>query len=339
MINNAASKDVGREKQGEALKKIAEEYGIKDEKTREPVKKLGKDDFFRIMVTQLKNQDPTKPYDNEQMAAQMAQFTSLEQMINMNSNIEKLADAQKPLFHLGAAGLINKWVTSDSSRVTHTEGKYTEFKFTLPAEAQNVRMSIMNEKGEVIREISKQSMSDGTKVVKWDGKRANNMQAPTGVYSVQIRAENEQGKPLVVNTSNKYQIHGIAFEGKETVLLAGDPKNPQKLLLRSVAKIETDPESEKNMSVKNEKKVEAVSAESKQSQEQSADNADSKSKLPQQNAETQAVTAATSTEGQVVQEAMPGQAAKFESLSPDLIKGLLGNGNAAIQSAGGIAAK
>jgi flagellar hook assembly protein FlgD len=243
MINTSVSNDLGREKKNEVLKKIQDQYGKTEEKSRDPVKKLGKDEFFKIMVTQLKNQDPLKPYDNEQMAAQMAQFTSLEQMFNMNSNLEKLSDSQKPLHHLGAAGLIGKWVTSDASRATHTEGKYTTYNFELPAQCKTVRISILNEKGEVVREIEKNNLAKGPHVIEWDGRNKSNMLVSSGTYSVQIRAENERGQSVPVSMKKKMQVHGVAFEGNETVLMVGDNKSPQKVLLRTVSQIESDESS------------------------------------------------------------------------------------------------
>ncbi len=58
---------------------------------RQPSQELGKDDFLKILMAQMTNQDPTSPMDNTQFIAQMAQFSSLEQMTNMSTNFEKLA--------------------------------------------------------------------------------------------------------------------------------------------------------------------------------------------------------------------------------------------------------
>lgn len=55
---------------------------------------LGKDDFLKILITQLQNQDPTNPMDDREFIAQMAQFSSLEQMTNMNTTLEKFIQQQ-----------------------------------------------------------------------------------------------------------------------------------------------------------------------------------------------------------------------------------------------------
>lgn len=57
---------------------------------REPVKELGKDQFLQILVTQLRNQDPLQPMQDNQFIAQMAQFSSLEQMMNMSNEMSAL---------------------------------------------------------------------------------------------------------------------------------------------------------------------------------------------------------------------------------------------------------
>jgi flagellar basal-body rod modification protein FlgD len=73
---------------------------------RKPVKELGKDQFLQILVTQLRNQDPMQPMEDKEFIAQMAQFSSLEQTMNMSKEITSLKQSAGM-----AAGLIGKEVS------------------------------------------------------------------------------------------------------------------------------------------------------------------------------------------------------------------------------------
>ncbi|MBN2546224.1 MAG: flagellar hook assembly protein FlgD [Spirochaetes bacterium] len=59
---------------------------------KEQVKELGKDEFLKLLITELQHQDPTNPMQDREFIAQMAQFSSLEQMLNFNNNMSKLLD-------------------------------------------------------------------------------------------------------------------------------------------------------------------------------------------------------------------------------------------------------
>jgi flagellar basal-body rod modification protein FlgD len=71
---------------------------------------LGKDAFLQILITQLQNQDPTSPMDDKEFIAQMAQFSSLEQMQNMTSAMEKLLSSQQETQLLSYTNFIGKEV-------------------------------------------------------------------------------------------------------------------------------------------------------------------------------------------------------------------------------------
>jgi flagellar basal-body rod modification protein FlgD len=197
---------------------------------------MGKDDFVKLMSAQLKYQDPINPLKNEEMAAQLAQFSALEQMMNVNQNLEKMAAAQKPQDNVLAASLIGKKIQTDSSRFNLEKGGQPEIKFGIPSDAETVNVSVVDAKGEVIREIELGAMVMGDQSIRWDGKNKNNQQAPVGEYTFRVSASANGGKPLTINTGASGVVSGVVFEGGKPLLLVGD----RKIALESVGRIESD---------------------------------------------------------------------------------------------------
>lgn len=87
--------------------------------TRKAKNTLGKDDFLKLMLTQMQQQDPLEPMDNQQMLAQMAQFSSLEQMSNLNTTLET---GQKTDSFMGATRLLGKDVSINDPLAPENSG-------------------------------------------------------------------------------------------------------------------------------------------------------------------------------------------------------------------------
>jgi flagellar basal-body rod modification protein FlgD len=225
---------------GEVWKQIQAKYGAKPEKPREIKKTLGKDDFLRIMITQMKNQDPTSPFKAEQFATQMAQFTSVEQLQNLNQAMNKMANQNKPLERMAMTNLIGKKITVDRERFPHTEGQNDSLNYVLPKDAKKVRIDIVSENGETMltKELGEQKAGENT--FSWDGVKGNTLPAKTGNYMFRVTAQDERGMSLPTNPKSQAQVVGVSFEGAEPVLLIGNPNAPDKVLLRNIVKIEGD---------------------------------------------------------------------------------------------------
>lgn len=197
---------------------------------------MGKDDFVKLMSAQLKYQDPMSPLKNEEMAAQLAQFSALEQMMNVNQNLEKMAAGQKPQENVLAASLIGKRIQTDSSRFQLAKGAQPEIKFELPSDAEALSVSMVDAKGEVVREIELGAMGKGPQAIRWDGKNSKNQEQPVGEYTFRINATGDGGKPIQVKTSTSGLVSGVSFEGGKPMLLVGD----KKIALDTVGRIEAD---------------------------------------------------------------------------------------------------
>lgn len=113
---------------------------------------LGKDDFLKILMTQLQNQDPMNPMEDKDFIAQMATFTSLEQMTNMNSTLEKFVSGQQGEQLLKYSNMIGK-----------------EVEYSFKTEDEDGREILKNGQG-IVTSVSQKSgyieleLKDGTKI-------------------------------------------------------------------------------------------------------------------------------------------------------------------------------
>jgi len=197
---------------------------------------LGKDDFIKLMSAQMKHQDPFSPVKNEEMAAQLAQFSSLEQMTNVNQNLEKMAAAQKPTENVLAASLIGKRVMTDSSRFLMAKGQQPELKFELPNDGENVTVSVVDAKGEVIRDYELGTMAKGPQAIRWDGKNNKNLDATPGEFTYRVNANDGQGVPMTIDNSTSGLVSGVVFESGKAQLLVDGKKIP----MEAIGRIELD---------------------------------------------------------------------------------------------------
>jgi len=207
--------------------KLGTEFtGAVKQKDAKRKNELGKDDFMKLMSAQLKYQDPISPMKNEQMAAQLAQFSALEQMVNLNTNVEKLAAGQKPSEHMIAASLIGKRVTTDSNNLSLEKDGQPEISFNVPTDVQSLNVAVVSAKGEVVREFDLGEMKSGQQSVRWDGKNSKSQPQPIGEYTYKLSALDKDGKPVQFNSDSSGMVTGVSFEGGRSMLLVDGKKIP-----------------------------------------------------------------------------------------------------------------
>lgn len=231
--------DSTQAKFGDVWQTMQARYGKKAEKPKEIKKTLGKDDFLRIMVTQMKNQDPTNPFKADQFATQLAQFTQVEQLQNLNQGMTKMTAANQPLERLAMTNMIGKKVTIDRERFPHTENEASTLGYALAREAKEVKITVIGENGETMMTKELGAQKAGEQSFAWDGVRDNMQPAKSGKYIFRIEAKDVSGRPIEMNTKAQAKVVGVSFEGNEGVLLVGDPRNPQKVTMQNVVRVDT----------------------------------------------------------------------------------------------------
>lgn len=230
---------LGGENMGEALNKIV------DPNWTDPSKKvrtagnpsLDKDAFFKLMLTQMKNQDPTNPLKSHEMAAQLASFSSLEQMQNMNKSLDELKNAQKPSESFQALNLIGKAVAGDSSKVERgMNDKSHDFKFNLPMEAAEVSVKVRDAEGTVVRTYNLKGLKKGDNKLTWNGEDEKGTKLPPGEYQFMAEAKTGNGQKMGIKTDFEGMITGVSYSSSGPVLHVGN----QAIKFADVKKI-TDP--------------------------------------------------------------------------------------------------
>lgn len=203
---------------------------------------LDKDAFFKLMLTQLKNQDPTNPLKNHEMAAQLAQFSTLEQMSNMNTTLTKIEGKNKDPENFQALNLIGKSVAGDSSKVVRsTFDSSHDFNFNLATDATEAKIKVLNDKNAVVREFKMNNLKSGANKISWNGMDEAGQKAAAGEYQFQIEATSSNGQKLPVKTEFQGVITGLSFSAEGPVLQVGQ----QSVKMRDVRQI-TDPSLKNN---------------------------------------------------------------------------------------------
>lgn len=209
---------------GDVLNKVADPNYIDSSKKARTVgnPELGKDAFMTLLLTQMKNQDPTNPLKSHEMAAQLAQFTQLEKLQNIDSGIAGLRKDGQPNMNFQALAFIGKTITTDNSKVSRADTESThDVRFTLPGDAQVLKMTVKDASGNPIRNLEFKNLKTGKNELNWNGMTDDGSKAAPGEYSVSFEAVGSNGRKMHIETKTEGVISGVNFTPKGPQLLVG----------------------------------------------------------------------------------------------------------------------
>jgi flagellar basal-body rod modification protein FlgD len=166
-------------------------------------KDMNKDDFLRLLVTQLRYQDPLSPEDPKDFVAQLAQFSSLEQQINSNTNLENLGkviqNLQQSQNMAQGVSLLGKTVKGSGNQLTVVGGKALEASFKLPQAAEQVVVGIFDSTGKQVATLNLGAQAAGSRSLTWNGRDSQGQQVADGIYSYQVAAQDKSGNAIQVD--------------------------------------------------------------------------------------------------------------------------------------------
>jgi flagellar basal-body rod modification protein FlgD len=166
----------------------------------------------------LKYQDPTQPLDSQAMVSQLAEFTSLESLNNIESTLDDSLVLNQSLNNSFITSLIGKDVYAYGDTVAYS-GSDIDLDYNLESGASDVTVTVSDEDGHVIRTMDAGSQAAGDRSITWDGKDDYGNLVDSGNYSFAVTATDGDGNAITSSTYVTGTVSGITFESGSPYLV------------------------------------------------------------------------------------------------------------------------
>lgn len=194
--------------------------------------------FLTMLTTQLKHQDPLSPMDSTQFTNQLVQFSSVEQQINANSNLEKLIKLQQTAQTTQGINYLGQTVEVAGTDLPLQDGA-ASLTYTLPKEARDVKVNIRDSSGTLVKTINGETKA-GAHSIDWDGKDTSGNQLDDGRYSITVTATAADGSSITTTSTTFGRITKVtndATNGTTLVMGAGTKGNDITLSMDKVVSV------------------------------------------------------------------------------------------------------
>jgi flagellar basal-body rod modification protein FlgD len=187
---------------------------------------MGKDDFLQLLVTQLQHQDPLNPMDSTGFTAQLAQFSSLEELQNINQTLGDVGNSQNILTNSQAVDYIGKKIQAVGDQLDLIDGQPASIEFNLNQDAAGVYVKIYNRYGDFVQDLESGPMAAGLQHVEWDAMNYQNQQAPDGAYRYEVMAIDANGNTMSVTSFTNGTVSGVYYKNGLAYLLTANQEIP-----------------------------------------------------------------------------------------------------------------
>jgi flagellar basal-body rod modification protein FlgD len=180
---------------------------------------LGKDDFLKLFIAQLQNQNPLEPVEGLDFTNQLALFSNLEQLQEMNGKFDSLITSQNTTQTAMAVDFIGKQVVVAGNTVTVKEGTsdYT-LRYSLADEASDVSVLIKDGDGKLVVTLNAGDGKAGQNSIQWDGTDSSGASVESGEYTFSVVAKNSDGDNVTVQTYTAGTVTGVSNDSGTTLL-------------------------------------------------------------------------------------------------------------------------
>lgn len=149
---------------------------------------LDQGDFLTLMVAQLQNQDPTNPADTSTFTSQLAEFSVVQGVSELNTSFAQFADVFSGSQTIDAINLVGRSVTTGTNVGYLNEGEEMNATVNMPQFSSSASLYVQDEYGEIVDQISLGPLSEGQHEVTWDGTDLDGNPVDPGKYRLSVEA-------------------------------------------------------------------------------------------------------------------------------------------------------
>jgi flagellar basal-body rod modification protein FlgD len=171
---------------------------------------IGQSAFLKLMITQLNNQDPTKPMDSGQFYTQIAQFSAVSGIEDLQNSFAQVATAMYSSQALQASAMVGRAVLVPAQNSTLEPGGVIAGTVDVPEAVNNVRVGIYDTVGQLVRTLDLGPQAAGSASFVWDGMDANGKPMPPGLYHVAAETL-VAGQSQALNTSLAARVDSVSL--------------------------------------------------------------------------------------------------------------------------------
>jgi flagellar basal-body rod modification protein FlgD len=195
--------------------------------TANPNGQLGKDAFMKLLVAELKQQDPMDPMKAREMVGQLADLSTVEKLTGIDDKLTTLQNITAASSGISNAGLIGRRVEADTKNLTlGPNGGASGGIYNLADSASTVTVKIRDGNGRTVKTLDLGSQKLGPQALKWDGTNDSGGRAPSGMYNFEITAKAASGHPVVATTKVSGLVTSVTYENGTPEVVVGTSHVP-----------------------------------------------------------------------------------------------------------------
>jgi len=177
--------------------------------------------FMRLLITQIRHQDPLQPMDTQAMMTQLTQLTEVERLTAIDGRLQSLQIATGAVANTQAADLVGRTVEADTSHLDLGDLGPARGNFQLGGAAAHVTVTIRGANGQTVRTLELGPHAAGPFPFEWDGFDTNGTRAPSDRYSIQVAATDADGRPVTTETRVRGPVQSVRYDGGYPALEIG----------------------------------------------------------------------------------------------------------------------